>query len=371
MRAVCWYGKKDVRVEEVSEPNIMNPRDAIVAVTSTAISHADLEAYGGRNGAMRKGQVLGHEFMGEVVEVGPGVSRIKPGQRVVVPFVVSCGRCWYCKRQEWSHCDNTNPDPWMGEKVLGGSPPGVFGSSSLFGGYAGGHADYVRVPFADIGCLEIDGDLPDQKVLFLSKTLPEAYMAVEQVEIEPGDAVVVWGCGPAGQLAIKCARLFDPGFIIAIDGAAARLLMAKNHAGADYVIQESSETLGQLRELTGGRGADVVIDASSSMNGSSVRRDQSNLPVLACRKGGTLTLAMERVGDLDGAVLHVAMANGVSIKTGPPHVHRYMRPLLDHIAQGDIDPSFIVTHRLVLADAPVGYDLLDRKEGCVKVVLEP
>jgi threonine dehydrogenase-like Zn-dependent dehydrogenase len=388
MRAVCWYGKQDMRVEEVPDPVIINPRDAIVAVSSTAICGSDLHLYNGHNPAMRPGDIMGHEFMGEVVDVGSEVKRIQRGDRVVVPFPIACGQCWHCKKEEWSLCDNTNPNAWMAERVFGHSPAGLFGYSHMLGGYAGGQAEYVRVPFADVGCLKVDGELEDEQVLFLSDVLPTAYMAVEQAEIQAGDVVAVWGCGPVGQLAIRCAQLFDAGRIIAIDRIPARLLMARDQAGAEIIDYGETDVYDALNDMTGGRGPDVVIDAvglEANGHGAAAIYDkakqavglESDRPtalrqaILACRKGGRVSIPGVYAGFVDKLPMGAAMNKALSFKMGQTHCHRYMQPLLDRIQKNELDASFIVTHRLVLSDAPAAYDLFNEKDGCVKVVLEP
>ncbi len=390
MRALCWYGKRDVRVERVAEPMIINPRDAIVAVSSAGICGPDLLIYNGHAPAMRAGDILGREFVGEIVDVGPKVEKVRTGDRVVVSSGISCGACWYCKREEWSLCDNTNPNAWMAEKLFGYSPAGAFGSSHLLGGYAGGQAEYIRVPFADVGCMKVDSRLEDARVLLLSDTLPVAYMAVEQAEIQKGDVVAIWGCGPVGQLAARCAWLFEPERVIAVDEAPARLRMARDRNGAEVI--DSSAGTGAVRErlgeLTGGRGPDAVIDGmgiEANGHGSSAilgrMREAAGFDgvwpgalreaVRACRKGGRVSVAGAYPAFADKTSLAAANSKGLTFEMGQAHVQRYMRPLYDRIERGDLDASFVVTHRLVLSDAPAAYDLFDQADGCVKVLLEP
>ncbi len=388
MKALCWYGKRDVRIEEVAEPTIINPRDAIVAVSSAGICGSDLQIWNGRTPSMRAGDILGHEFMGEVVEIGPEVHKVQRGDRVVVPYPISCGGCWHCKREEWSLCDNTNPNAWMAEKLFGYSPAAIYGSSHVLGGYAGGQAQYVRVPFADVGCLKIERDLDDEQVLLLADTLPTAYMAVEQAGIQPDDSVLVWGAGPIGQLAVSCARLFEPRVLIAIDTVPLRLQMARDYGGAQVI----DESLGRkavrevIEELTGGRGPSVVIAAASiESNGHGVgprleeheNGFETGLPstlwdaIRACQKGGRVSIPGSYVSSVEKIPLGAAASKSLSFKMGHAHVHRYMRPLLERIEKGELDSSFVVTHKMVLSDAPVAYELFRQVDGCVKVLLEP
>lgn len=390
MRALCWYGKRDIRVEEVEDPAIINPKDAIIAVTSSGICGSDLHLWNGHIPSMRAGDIVGHEAVGEVVEVGHGVEKLEPGDRVVVPFPIACGECWNCKREEWSLCDNSNPNASMAKKVFGHSPSAVFGSSHLLGGYAGCQAEYVRVPFADVGCLEVDHSLHDEKALLLSDTLPTAYMAVEQAEIEPGDVVAIWGCGPVGQLSIRCATLFEPSKIIAIDEGLLRLRMARDQGGAEVIDGSAGHEVvrSALDEMTGGRGPDVVIDASGiEADGHGVgaflgkRRGPKGFEtaypeslreaIMACRKGGRVSIPGAYASLIDTVPLGAAAGKALSFRMGRAHVHRYMRPLLERIESGALDPSFVITHRLVLSDAPSAYELFDEGNGCVKVLLEP
>jgi len=389
MRANCWEGAKHVKVEDVPDPKILNDRDAIVRVTSTAICGSDLHLFNGFMPTMERGDILGHEFMGEVVEVGKKVKKIKVGDRVVVPFPIACGQCWSCQHDMWSLCENSNPNAWIAEKMLGHSPAGVFGYSHMLGGFAGGQAEYARVPFADVGPLKVPEDLSDEKVLFLSDIFPTGYMGAEMCGIEPGDTIAVWGCGPVGQFAIASARLLGAECVIAIDRFPYRLKRAREGAAADVTINyEETNVLEALKELTGGRGPDACIDAvgleghAPGLPGlydkakQSMRLESDRIPslrqaILACRNGGTISIVGVYSGFDDKFPLGAVMNRSLTIRTGQCHVHRYMKPLLEHIQNGNIDPSFVISHKMSLEDAPVGYDIFNRKEDdCLKVVLQ-
>jgi threonine dehydrogenase-like Zn-dependent dehydrogenase len=388
MRANCWYGKRDMRVETVPDPQILNAGDAIVRITSTAICGSDLHLYNGFNPFMRKGDILGHEFMGEVVEVGPEVGKLKVGDRVVVPFPIACGRCFSCERELFSVCENSNTTAWMAEKLLGHSPAGIFGYSHLLGGYAGGQAEYVRVPFADVGPLKIENGLADEQALFLSDILPTGYMGAEMCDIEPGDTIAVWGCGPVGQFAIKSARLLGAERVIAIDRFPYRRRMAKERAGADVVLDyEEDDVHEALMQMTGGRGPDACIDAvGMEAHGTEFLYDrlkqtlmlETDRPIalrqaiMACRNGGTVSVVGVYSGFIDKFPFGSVMNRSLTIRSGQAHVHRYMRPLLERIQNGEIDPTFIVTHRLPLDAAPEAYAMFnDKQDECMKVVLRP
>jgi len=378
-----------VKVEDVPDPKILNDGDAIVRITSTAICGSDLHLFNGFMPTIEHGDILGHEFMGEVVEVGRKVKKVKVGDRVVVPFPIACGACWSCQHDMWSLCENSNPNAWIAEKMLGHSPAGVFGYSHMLGGFAGGQAEYARVPFADVGPLKIPEDLPDDKVLFLSDIFPTGYMAAEMCNIKRGDTIAVWGCGPVGQFAIASARLLGAEYIIAIDRFPYRLQMARERAAADVTINyEETNVLEAIKELTGGRGPDACIDAvgleahtpglqglydkaKQSMRWESDRIGALRQAILSCRNGGTVSVIGVYSGYDDKFPLGSVMNRSLTIKTGQCHVHRYMKPLLEHIKNGDIDPSFVITHRMSLEDAPVGYDIFNHKEDdCLKVVLQ-
>lgn len=385
MKAACWMGKRRVEVQEVREPRILNPRDCIVKITSTAICGSDLHLYNGFVPTMEKGDILGHEFMGEIVEIGPAVKLRKVGDRVVVPFTIACGGCHHCQRQEWSCCDNTNPNAAMAELINGYSGSALFGYSHAFGGYAGGQAQYARVPFADVGPIKIESDLPDAKVLFLSDIFPTGYMAAENCAIDPGrSTVAIWGCGPVGQFAVRSALLLGAAKVFAIDRQPERLAMAQ--AAGAYPLDESKlDVHERLKELTGGRGPDAAIDAvGMEAHGSlydtvkqRLKLEQDRPFVLrqairAVRKGGVLSIPGVYTGMVDKIPFGAAFAKGVTFKMGQTHVHRYLRPLLEMVQSGRIDPSFVVTHRFPLSRAAEAYETFrDRTDGCIKVVLDP
>jgi threonine dehydrogenase-like Zn-dependent dehydrogenase len=381
-------GKKNVQVESVPDPRILNSRDAIVRITSTAICGSDLHLYNGFVPTMEKGDILGHEFMGEVVEVGKSVKNLRVGDRVVVPFPIACGECGACQRDMFSLCENSNPNAWMAEKMWGHSPSGIFGYSHLTGGYAGGQAEYARVPFADVGPLKVPAGLSDEQVLFLSDILPTGYMAAEMCDIKPGDVVAVWGAGPVGQLAIASARLLGAERVIAIDRFPYRLDMARNRAGAwDTINYEEDSVLERLRELTGGRGPDACIDAvgmEAHSHGLQYAYDRTKQAlmmetdrpialreaIMACRNGGTVSVIGVYGGFVDKFPIGSFMNRSLTLRTGQCHVQRYMRPLLDRIERGEIDPSFVITHRMTLDEAPQGYKtFLGKEDSCMKVVL--
>ena len=389
MKAVCWRGKKKVRVEEVPEPRILNSHDAIIRVTSTAICGSDIHLFNGFIPSMEKGDVLGHEFMGEVVEVGPGVKNLKLGDRVVVPFTIACGKCFFCTQELWSLCDNSNPNGWVAEKMYGYTGSALFGYSHIYGGYAGGQAQYARVPFADIGPLKITTDLKDEQVLFLSDVFPTGYMAAENCDIETGDTVAVWGCGPVGLFAIRSAYMLGAENVIAIDRFPERLKLAKE-AGAEVLdYMESDDLIEELKERTGGRGPDRCIDAvGMEAHGNTLgsrydsvkqtlrlEMDRPNVlrqAIQACRKGGTVSIPGVYGSFLDKIPFGSAFGKGLTMKMGQTHMMRYMKPLLKRIESGEIDPSFIISHRLRLEEAPKAYKIFrDKKQSCTKVVLDP
>jgi threonine dehydrogenase-like Zn-dependent dehydrogenase len=377
-------------VTTVPDPTILNPRDAIIEVTATAICGSDLHLYDGYIPAMEKGDILGHEFMGNVVEVGREVQNLRKGDRVVVPFPISCGQCHYCKNQLWSLCDNSNPNAWMAEKLYGSSAAGLFGYSHLYGGYAGGQAQYVRVPFADVGPLKVPESLSDEQVLFLSDIFPTGYMAAENCDIQAGQVVAVLGCGPVGQFAIQSAFLLGAERVIAIDSVPERLRMAEQHSSAETLNYEVEEdVIEALKETTGGRGPDACIDAvGMEAHGTGVsmvydtlkqktrmstdRPTALRVAIQACGKGGTVSIPGVYGGLLDKIPIGAAFAKGLTFRMGQTHVQRYLRPLLERIERGEIDPSFIITHRLNLEDAPRGYEMFKHKEdNCVKIVMKP
>jgi threonine dehydrogenase-like Zn-dependent dehydrogenase len=389
MKAVCWHGANDVRVDTVPDPKIINPRDAIIKITSTAICGSDLHIYDGFIPSMESGDILGHEFMGEVVELGSAVKNVQVGDRVVVPFTISCGNCFFCQRDLWSLCDNSNPNGWMAEKMYGHSPSGLFGYSHMFGGYAGGQAEYARVPFADVGLFKIPDGLTDEQVLFLTDIFPTGYMAAENCHIKPGDTVAIWGCGPVGQFAIKSAYMLGAERVIAFDRVPERLQMAKEQGKAEVLNYEEVDVGEALKEMTGGRGPDSCIDAvGMEAHGTDAMafydkakqavRLETDRPtalrqvIVACGKGGHVSLAGVYGGFLDKVPMGAAFNKGLTFKMGQTHVHRYLRPLLERIQNGEIDPSFVITHKMSLEDAPKGYEIFkNKKDNCIKVVLKP
>jgi threonine dehydrogenase-like Zn-dependent dehydrogenase len=389
MKANLWMGKRDVRVEQVPDPKILDQRDAIIRVTSTAICGSDLHLYNGFVPTMEEGDILGHEFMGEVVEVGREVKKLRVGDRVVVPFPISCGKCFLCQKGFFSLCENSNPNSWMAEKMWGHSPSGIYGYSRLLGGFAGGQAEYARVVFADVGPLKVPQELSDEQVLFLSDIFPTGYMGAEMCGIEPGDTVAVWGGGPVGQFAMKSAFLLGAERVIAIDRVPERLRMAREKTGAETINYEEVKVLETLREMTGGRGPDRCIDAvgleahSPGLQYAYDRIKQATMletdrpialreAIMACRNGGTVSVIGVYSGFIDKFPVGSVMNRSLTIKTGQCHVHRYLKPLLDRIVNGEIDPSFVITHEMPLEDAPGGFDMFSKKEDdCIKIVLKP
>lgn len=387
MKAVCWHGSKEVRVEEVADPQILNPRDAIVRVTSTAICGSDLHLYNGFFPSMRRGDVLGHEFMGEVVAVGSGVKSLREGDRVVVPCIISCGSCFFCRRKLFSACDNSNPNAVESEAIFGYPMSGVFGYSHLTGGYAGGQAELVRVPYADFGPIKIESDLPDEKVLFLSDILPTGWMGAENCDVLPGDTVAVWGCGPVGQMAIRSLFLQGAARVIAIDNLPERLALAQR-AGAETINSDEADVYERLYDVTSGRGPDACLDAvGMEAHGAGamsvidrvkqavgVENDRPFVirEMIKCaRKGGTISLLGVYSGMVDTIPLGVAFNKGLTFRMSQVQLHRYPLLLLEHIEKGRIDPSEIISHVLPLESAPEGYAKFnDKTDGCTKVVLK-
>ena len=388
MRAVTWQGVHDVRVERVPDPELLNPRDAIVRVSATAICGSDLHLYDGFIPAMRAGDILGHEFMGEVVEVGSAVNNLQVGDRVVVPFPIACGNCWFCQRELFSLCDNSNPNAPLAELFFGESPSGIYGYSHIMGGYAGGQAEYVRVPFADVGPLKVPDDLPDEQVLFLSDVLPTGWMAAEYCDLQGGETVAVWGAGPVGLMAVASAFAQGAGQVVAIDRVPERLNKAAE-MGAIAIDFEEEDVIDRLKELTGGRGPDACIEAvgmeahGHGILGPMDRAKQAvrletgrphalRQAIYACRKGGTLSVAGVFGGLVDSIPMGAAMNKSLTFRMGQAHVHRYLRPLLERIQRGELNPAAVITHELSLDDAPLAYDLFHRKkDGCIKAILRP
>lgn len=390
MRALCWHGKEDIRVDTVPDPRIQDPRDILVKISSTAICGSDLHLYGGFVPSMEEGDIVGHEPMGEVIEVGRDVKTLRRGDRVVVPFTISCGTCFFCRKQMFSLCDTSNPNADAAREVMSQSPAGLLGYSHLLGGFPGGQAEYLRVPFADVGPVKIPPGLRDEQVLFLSDIFPTGYMAAENAEIEPGETVAVWGCGPVGQFAIQSAWMLEAGRVIAIDRVPERLRMAEEQGHAETVNFDDGEVYERLMALTGGRGPDRCIDAvGTEAHGRGsvdamfdkvkvaayLGTDRPHVlreAIMCCRKGGTISVPGVYIGFLDKIPFGAAMGKGLTIKTGQTHVPRYHQLLLGKIEAGQIDPSFVITHQLPLEEGPEAYRMFrDKKDGCIKVVLKP
>ena len=393
MKALVYHGTKDVRVDTVPDPHIQDPGDIIVQVTSTAICGSDIHLYDGLIPTLEKGDILGHEFMGMVVDTGSEVTKIRKGDRVAIPFTISCGNCFFCQRQQWSLCDTSNPNKELAEKMFGYSPAGLFGYSHMFGGFAGGQAQLVRVPHADVGALKLPEHLPDEKVLFLTDIFPTGYMAAENCNIGEGDTVAIWGCGPVGQFAIRSAFMFGAGRVIAIDRFPERLDMAKQ-AGAEVINYETNTNVFEiLKDMTQGRGPDACIDAvgmeahgAGGMQGVMNVYDKAKQALMlesdrptalrqvihACRKGGTVSIPGVYAGFVDKLPLGIAFNKGLTFKMGQTHVQRYLSHLLEKVENGEIDPSFVITHTLPLGEAAHGYDIFtNKKDNCIKIVLKP
>ena len=388
MKANCWYGKTMLSVDEVPDPQILNQRDAIVKISSTAICGSDLHLYNHFIPTMQRGDILGHEFMGEVVEIGREVRNLRVGDRVVVPFPIACGNCFFCKEQMFSLCENSNPNAWMAEKMFGHAPSGIFGYSHLTGGYAGGQAEYARVPFADVGPIKVPDYLSDEQVLFLSDIFPTGYQGAEMCDIAPGDTIAIWGCGPVGQFSIRSAFLLGAERVIAIDQVPERLQMAEQ-GGAETINYEEQNVYEALMDMTGGRGPDACIDdvgmeahapgmifaydrLKQAMALETDRPHALREAIMCCRNGGIISVIGVYGGFIDKFPMGSVMNRSLTIKTGQAHVQRYMRPLLQMIENGDIDPSFVITHTMSLDDAPRAYDMFkNKKDNCIKVVLYP
>jgi threonine dehydrogenase-like Zn-dependent dehydrogenase len=390
MKAVCWMGTSKVETLTVADPKLLNPHDAIIKITKTAICGSDLHLYDGFIPTMEAGDVFGHEFMGIVEEVGKDVPNLRPGDRVVVPFTIACGSCLFCKKKLWSACDNTNPNAHLMEAAYGYSGAGLFGYSHMMGGYAGGQAQYARVPFANVGPLKIESDLPDEKVLFLSDIFPTGYMAAENAQIQPGDTVAVWGCGPVGQFAIASSFMLGAARVIAIDRLPERLELARSLGAivVDY-SEEDVSVLTAIKDLTGGIGPDSCIDAvgleahSSELQGlydkvkTALMMETDRPSVLrqaiqAVRKGGTLSIPGVYGGLLDKVPFGAAFGKGITMKMGQTNMHNYMKPLLERIEKGQIDPSYIISHRITLDEVPEMYEIWrDKKQNVTKIVIDP
>jgi len=390
MRALCWHGKGDIRCHNVPDPTIQDPGDVVIKVTACAICGSDLHLYDGYMPTMESGDILGHETMGEVIEIGSAVSKLKVGDRVVVPFNIACGECFFCKKSMFSLCDRSNPNAEMARKAMGHSPSGLFGYSHMLGGFAGGQAEYLRVPYADVGPIKVPDGIPDEHVLFLSDIFPTGYMAAENAEIEPGDTVAVWGAGPVGQFAMQSAWMLGAGRVIAIDNVPERLQMAATYGKAELINFDEVDVYDRLMEMTKGRGPDRCIDAvgAEAHAGGSVdavvdkikaavflgtdRPHVLRQAIMCCRKGGTISMPGVYIGFLDKLPIGALMNKGITIRTGQTHTHRYLAPLLEKIIAGEIDPSFVITHRATLEDGPGLYKTFrDKEDGCVKVVMKP
>lgn len=391
MKALCWMGKQNVKVQDVPDPKILNPRDAIIKITSTAICGSDLHLYNGFIPTMKEGDVLGHEFMGEVVEVGKDVKKLQIGDLVVVPFTIACGECFFCNRDLWSGCDNSNPTPETAETLYGSSGSGLFGYSHMMGGFAGGQAEYVRVPFADVGPLKIPSHLEDEKVLFLSDIFPTGYQAAENCDIKEGDTVAVWGAGPVGQFAVKSALMLGAEKIVLIDHYDARLQLAKTENGdqVETINFDDTEVYDKLKDLTGGRGPDSCIDAvgleshgtspdslldyaKTSLMLATDRLHALRQAIFCCRKGGTVSIPGVYGGFLDKFPMGAAFGKGLTFKMGQTNMHKYMPKLLSAIEEGRLDPTFVISHRLDLSEAEMAYKHFnEEKNGWRKVVLKP
>ena len=389
MKAVCWWGTGEVRVVDVPDPKILNPHDAIVRVSLTAICGSDLHLYGGYVPTMMRGDILGHEFMGEVVEVGAEVKNLKAGDRVIVPFPIACGRCWFCRNEMFAACDNTNPNAWMIEGLAGFATAGIYGYSHMYGGYAGGQAQYVRVPFADVNPQKVPKDIPDEKVLFLTDIFPTGFQAAEQCEIQPGDTVAVWGCGPVGLFALASAWMLGAGRVIAIDRFRERLRLAQSIRNTEILDYSDEEVFDELKDITGGRGPDRCIDAvGMEAHGVSIdavldrvkqamklqldRAHALRQAIHSCRKGGTVSIPGVYAGFIDKFPFGIAFAKGLTLKMGQTHAQKYTAQLLGRIEHGEIDPSFVITHRVRLDDAPEMYRTFrDKQDDCIKVVMQP
>jgi threonine dehydrogenase-like Zn-dependent dehydrogenase len=390
MKAIVWHGKEDVRCETVPDPKIEDPRNLIIKVTSTAICGSDLHLYDMYLPAMKPGDILGHEPMGEVVDVGPAVKKFKKGDRIVIPFDIACGSCWFCQRQLYSCCDTTNRTADAARLVMGQAPAGLYGYSHLTGAYPGGQAQFLQVWYADANAMKVPDGMPDDKVLFLSDIFPTGYMAAENAGIEPGDTVAVWGCGPVGQFCIQSAWMLGAGRVIAIDRVPERLAMAKKYGKAEVINFDEVTVYDKLMEMTKGRGPDRVIDAvgceshhtgaidavydkAKTLIGMGTDRAHAlREAIMSCRKAGTVSIPGVYVGFPDKLPLGAAMNKGLTFKMGQTHTQRYMGPLAERIQKGEIDPSFVITHKLKLEDGPAAYKTFrDKKDGCIKVVLNP
>lgn len=391
MRAVTWQGTRDMRVDTVPDPEIVNQGDVVVKVSATAICGSDLHLYNHYITTMQKGDILGHEFMGEVVEVGRNVKKLKKGDRVVVPFPIACGHCWFCKQGIFGACDNSNPNAEMVEGLYGGTAgSAIFGYSHLYGGYSGGQAEYARVPFADVGPIKIPDGVSDEDVLFLSDILPTGWQAAKRGEIKPGDTVAVWGCGPVGYFAIQSAFLQGAERVIAIDRFPERLALARDVCKAEVVDYEQCDDLVErLKQMTGGRGPDVCIDAvgleahghgflaQSDKVKQTLRLEMDRPAVVrqtiqAAAKGGRVSIIGVYGGLMDKFPIGAFFGKGLKMASGQCDVQQFLPELLGRVLNGDFDTTSLISHRLTLEDAPDAYKLFcDKEDGCTKVVMRP
>ncbi|HDZ13959.1 hypothetical protein LCGC14_1447890 [marine sediment metagenome] len=382
MKALCYEGKEKVQVNTVPDPKIQEPTDIIIKVTSTAICGSDLHIYGGLMPTMKEGDVLGHEFMGEVVELGSEVKKFKIGDRVVIPFTIACGNCEYCHDDLFSLCDNSNPNDELCKENLGHSISGLFGFSHMLGGFAGGQAEFVRVPYADVGPIKVPESLSDDKVLFLSDIFPTGYMGAENANIKKGDTVAIWGCGPVGQFAIQSAWMLGAERVIAIDCVKERLDMAQKNSNVELIrTVDADQVYLQLMEMTNGRGPDCCIDCvgaeahgTGGMDKNITKAQPDALAQIfkSCKKAGNVSIPGVYVGKVDGLPLGIAMNKSLSLKMGQTHMQHYLEPLLKKVEEGKIDPSFIITHKMKLDEAPEAYKKFrNKQDNCVKVVLTP
>lgn len=385
MKALCWHGKGDMRCETVPDPEIKDGRDAIIRVTSCAICGSDLHLYGGFVPGMKSGDVMGHETMGEVVAVGRDNQKLKVGDRVVVPFTISCGECEFCKRGLYSVCELSNPNGAEQAKIVGYPTAGLFGYTHMYGGFPGGQAEYLRVPYADVGPIVVPEGLTDDQVLFLSDIFPTGWMAAENCDIQPGQTILVFGCGPVGQFAIRSAFMMGAERVIAIDEVPERLQMARD-AGAETLDFSDGDLQERIKAMTGGRGPDGVIEAvglESHGAGGMLEKVQEtvakrmerpyalNEAIIACRPGGTISLPGVFVGGVP-TMMGAFVAKGLTLRTGQTHVQRYLEPLMKKIEDGEIDPGFLITHKIKLEDGPDAYKMFQEKtDGCIKVVINP
>lgn len=389
MKAICWYGSTDVRVENVPDPKILNPHDAIVRMTCTTICGSDLHLYSGLVPTVEKGDIIGHEFMGEIVQVGPEVKRLKKGDRVVVISVIACGQCSYCNDGLWSLCDNSNPNAVRQEKVLGYSTAAIFGYSHLFGGYAGAFAEYVRIPFAENSAFKVPDNIPDEKLVFISDSVPTGYMGAENCDIKHGDIVAVWGAGAVGLFAMKSAQMLGAEKVVAIDRFQWRLDMAKEHCNAICINYESENVIDVLKDITAGRGPDKCIDAVGMeatttgvadlyVKAKQAVRLETDRPhvlrdaIMSCRKGGTVSVLGVYAGLVDKVPFGALFNKALIIRSGQMNGQKYAPMLIDKVIKKELDPSFVVTHKMKLDQAPEAFKIFrDKKENCVRIILRP